>query len=102
MPLNDNVAARPHAANGDVLTAVKAAELLADAVRDAGKMALAMERAGGESWAEETQSPVSAADPARARALPAPLRATAPDSGWLSEEAADDPAGLSRRRVWVV
>src|ERR1700730_18243141 len=102
MPINDDVAARPHAASGDTWTPVNAAELLADAVRDAGKMALAMERAGYNSWAKENQSPVSDVDLALDRELRARLSAIAPDYGWLSEETADDPARLKRRRVWVV
>ena len=102
MPISDNVAARPHAASGDTLTAVNAAELLADAVRDAGKTALAMERAGYRSWAKENQSPVSDVDLALDRELRARLSAIAPNYGWLSEETADDPARLTRRRVWVV
>jgi myo-inositol-1(or 4)-monophosphatase len=102
MPINDNVAARPPAASGDMLTAVKAAELLADAVRDAGKRALEMERAGYNTWAKENQSPVSDVDLALDRELYARLSAIAPDYGWLSEETSDDPARLARRRVWVV
>ncbi len=102
MPINDNVAARPHAASGDVLTPVKAAELLADAVRDAGKRALEMERDGYKSWAKENQSPVSDVDLALDRELHARLSVIAPDYGWLSEETADDPARLACRRVWVV
>lgn len=102
MPINDNVAARLHAASSDVLTAVKVAELLAEAVRDAGKQALEMERAGYKTWAKDNQSPVSDVDLALDRELHARLTAIAPDYGWLSEESADDPARLACRRVWVV
>jgi myo-inositol-1(or 4)-monophosphatase len=102
MPSNHDVAARSRAASGEALTAAEAAELLARAVTDAGERALAMERAGYKTWSKDNQSPVSDVDLALDRELHARLTALAPDYGWLSEETADDPARLERRRVWVV
>ncbi len=46
--------------------------------------------------------PVTAADLAVNDALHRHLRATHPDYGWLSEETPDDPARLSRARVFIV
>lgn len=71
-------------------------------------------RAGGEvvaAWyargpiAVETKadrSPVTAADRAAGEAIAAALGEAFPDDWILSEEEADDPARLLRRRVWIV
>jgi myo-inositol-1(or 4)-monophosphatase len=45
---------------------------------------------------------VTNADLAADRLLTQRLRAARPDYGWLSEETADDPARLERRRLFVV
>jgi myo-inositol-1(or 4)-monophosphatase len=102
MPMQNDLAARPRAASGDALTPAAAAELLAEAVVDAGKRAVAMARAGYKHWAKANNSPVSEVDLALDRQLRERLVAIAPDYGWLSEETADEPARLTRRRVWVV
>jgi myo-inositol-1(or 4)-monophosphatase len=47
-------------------------------------------------------NPVTTADLEADRAIREILRAGFPDYGWLSEETADDPARLGRRRVWIV
>ncbi|MEP9378931.1 3'(2'),5'-bisphosphate nucleotidase CysQ [Aquabacter sp. CN5-332] len=75
---------------------------LADAVAAAGAVALAMFRSEIRSWNKHNDSPVTEADIAVDRFLKERLEALAPDYGWLSEESADSPDRLSRRRVWVV
>lgn len=53
-------------------------------------------------WEKEGGTPVSDADIAVNTLIQRRLGETRPDYGWLSEETADDPARLDRRRVWVV
>jgi myo-inositol-1(or 4)-monophosphatase len=86
--------------DGD-LTPAAAAEALAAAALEAGKLALSM-RAGVKSWKKGPSSPVSEADIAADNFLRERLLALAPSYGWLSEETADRPDRLTRRRVWVV
>jgi myo-inositol-1(or 4)-monophosphatase len=103
MPLrNDNLAARSPVASGAPLTAGAAAELLASAVVEAGRLALEMARTGYKHWTKDNRSPVSDVDLALDRHLRERLSAAAPDYGWLSEETADAPTRLDCRRVWVV
>jgi myo-inositol-1(or 4)-monophosphatase len=74
---------------------------LADAVREAGELALRTFRGELKSWTKGRASPVSEAD----LAVDALLRErllTILDAGWLSEETEDDPARLERPDVWVV
>ena len=71
-------------------------------------------RAGGEvvaAWyargairveTKADRSPVTEADRAAGAAIAAALREAFPDDWILSEEEADDPARLGRRRVWIV
>jgi myo-inositol-1(or 4)-monophosphatase len=75
---------------------------LAAAVREAG--ALVLKTFGGpiKSWTKQGDSPVSAADIAVNELLHGRLADAATDYGWLSEESENDPARLSKRRVWVV
>src|SRR5260370_37767450 len=47
-------------------------------------------------------NPVTTADFEADDALKTSLRGEFPHYGWLSEEAADDGAGLKRERVWIV
>ena len=47
-------------------------------------------------------NPVTTADLAADRLLHQRLMDAFPDDGWLSEETADAPARLDRRRVWVI
>jgi myo-inositol-1(or 4)-monophosphatase len=76
--------------------------LLADAVREAGALALSLFRTGVKNWIKGASSPVSEADIAVNDFLEKRLREATPDYGWLSEESADDPARLGQRRLWVV
>lgn len=79
-----------------------AAHHLADAVVAAGAVAVAMFRAGVKSWSKHNDSPVTEADLAVDAMLRERLSLIGPGYGWLSEETADEPSRLSRRRVWIV
>jgi myo-inositol-1(or 4)-monophosphatase len=85
----------------DDLAPDEAARLLAAAVGEAGKLALSM-REGVRSWKKDANSPVSDADIAADNFLRERLLALVPSYGWLSEETADRPDRLTRKRVWVV
>jgi myo-inositol-1(or 4)-monophosphatase len=75
---------------------------LAQAVREAGDLALTTFNASLKHWIKGKDSPVSEADIAVDNLLRERLLAIVPDAGWLSEETEDDPARLSKRQVWVV
>ncbi|HXO70639.1 MAG TPA: 3'(2'),5'-bisphosphate nucleotidase CysQ, partial [Bradyrhizobium sp.] len=77
-------------------------ELLVTAVRDAGALALSLFRTDVKNWTKGASSPVSDADIAANDLLEKRLRSATPDYGWLSEESADDPSRLGKRRVWIV
>lgn len=78
------------------------AALMHRAVREAGAIALRYFHDGVESWDKAPGDPVSEADHAVDDFLRAMLTEARPGYGWLSEETADDPARLDRRRVWIV
>ncbi|GAB4064756.1 3'(2'),5'-bisphosphate nucleotidase CysQ [Ancylobacter sonchi] len=78
------------------------AEQLAAVVVEAGGVARAMFARGITSWSKHNDSPVTDADIAVDTLLKEKLGALAPDYGWLSEETADVPERLERRRVWIV
>ena len=65
-------------------------------------MALSRWRTDFDRWEKEPGSPVCEVDLDVDRMLYARLHALIPDAGWLSEETADHPGRLARRRVWVV
>jgi myo-inositol-1(or 4)-monophosphatase len=75
---------------------------LVEAVRAAGTLALAARAAPLRTWHKANASPVSEADIAVDGLLKTRLLAATPDYGWLSEESVDDPARMTRRRVWIV
>ncbi len=78
-------------------------DLIRHAARQAGEIAMRHFTSGHtESWQKSPGNPVSAADLAVDHYLKDVLLGARPDYGWLSEETIDDPARLSRRRVWVV
>jgi myo-inositol-1(or 4)-monophosphatase len=77
-------------------------ELLAEAARTAGEIALGFFRKDPRRWTKDNDSPVSEADIAVDRHLAGVLQAARPDYGWLSEETADDRTRLSARRSFVV
>ncbi|KAA0699648.1 3'(2'),5'-bisphosphate nucleotidase CysQ [Neorhizobium sp. P12A] len=78
-------------------------ELIVDAARQAGEVALRYFRREPEVWwKNEGRSPVSAADFAANEALASILRTARPNYGWLSEETDDDPARLNSETLFVV
>ena len=88
--------------DGDIFVDhARARDLLADAVREAGALALLTFRGALKSWIKGKSSPVTEADLAVDVLLPERLLAIG-DFGWLSEETEDDPSRLQKRHVWVV
>lgn len=77
-------------------------ELLIDAVREAGALALRLFKSSPVGRIKHDGTPVSDADIAVNDFLHARLAQRRPDYGWLSEETEDRPERLSRQRVWVV
>jgi myo-inositol-1(or 4)-monophosphatase len=78
------------------------AAALAQAVRDAGDLALTTFNSALRHWTKGKDSPVSEADIAVNDLLRTRLSAVAPDAGWLSEETEDDGSRLGKQRVWVI
>jgi myo-inositol-1(or 4)-monophosphatase len=78
------------------------AGLLAEAVREAGALALSLFRTDLKNWTKGASSPVSEADIAVNDLLEARLRSATPDYGWLSEESADEEERLGKPLVWIV
>jgi myo-inositol-1(or 4)-monophosphatase len=76
--------------------------LIVEAARTAGDLALKLREAGLETTYKPGDSPVTNADLACDALLTERLRGARPDYGWLSEETADDPDRLGRRRVFMV
>lgn len=78
-------------------------ELIADAARIAGEIALTFFGQSPEVWwKNEGRSPVSAADYAANKSLEERLRTARPGYGWLSEETDDDPSRLACETLFVV
>jgi len=77
-------------------------ELIRDAALKAGALALAEREAGLNISSKSGGSPVTSADLAFDALLKDILLTARPDYGWLSEETADTPDRLSRRRIFVV
>ena len=75
---------------------------LVAALREAGAIARRYFEGSYRSWRKEDGNPVTEADIAVNEFLDRKLLAERPDYGWLSEESADDPARLSRERVFIV
>src|SRR5579871_3774843 len=86
--------------------AAAARDILIDAAREAGEVALRFFRPGAETSAavhsKAGGSPVTAADLAADRLLGERLADAFPEAGWLSEETADNPGRLERRALIVV
>jgi myo-inositol-1(or 4)-monophosphatase len=83
-------------------TASEDLQLLRSAAVTAGIIATGYFRRELKTWTKEFGSPVSEADVALDTLLHATLTGARPDYGWLSEESADTPERLERRRVFVV
>ncbi|KQO79111.1 3'(2'),5'-bisphosphate nucleotidase CysQ [Rhizobium sp. Leaf262] len=77
-------------------------DLILDAARQAGRVALQFFRKDPEVWWKKGHSPVSAADYAANELLESVLRKARPDYGWLSEETDDDEERLSKETLFVV
>jgi myo-inositol-1(or 4)-monophosphatase len=77
-------------------------ELALGAVRAAGEVVMRAFRSGQEVRYKGPDQPVTDADLAADRILREALQEERPAYGWLSEETADSPERLERRRVWVV
>jgi myo-inositol-1(or 4)-monophosphatase len=77
-------------------------DVLIQAVRAGGAVALQMATAGFDTLQKADQSPVTSADLAVNQILHERLRAAFPEDGWLSEESPDDLDRLQKTRVWVV
>ncbi|GHA30662.1 3'(2'),5'-bisphosphate nucleotidase CysQ [Devosia pacifica] len=77
-------------------------ELLRSSAVAGGILASGYFRQDIKRWHKANDSPVSEADIVVDQYLRASLMAARPDYGWLSEETADDPDRLSRRRVFIV
>ncbi len=77
-------------------------QLICDAAREAGKIALGYFGKDPEVWMKGGTSPVSEADHAADKYLCDILRSARPDYGWLSEETTDNPERLSCQRVFIV
>lgn len=79
----------------------KDAELLFDAVREAGALAITMLRQNVRRWSKTDGSPVTEADMQVDALLRGRLQAARPGYGWLSEETPDDEARLSCGNLWI-
>lgn len=77
-------------------------ELILQAAREAGEIALRLRADGLSISYKDGRSPVTNADMAADAYLMNVLRTARPDYGWLSEETADNDARLGRRRLFVV
>ncbi len=76
--------------------------LIAEAARQAGKIALGYFGNNPEVWLKEGDSPVSEADHAVDRYLREHLMTARPNYGWMSEETEDNARRLSCDKVFVV
>lgn len=76
--------------------------IVTEAIKAAGAEALRLASQGFEVHLKPDRSPVTSADLAVDRILRGRLLEFFPDDGWLSEESPDDPARLTKARVWVI
>ena len=81
--------------NSDLEFAVKT-------VKAAGELILKYFRGAHEVREKGRNNPVTSADLAADSHLREAIARAFPDDGWLSEETADSPDRLDRKRVWVV
>jgi myo-inositol-1(or 4)-monophosphatase len=77
-------------------------DLILEAAREAGALAVSARAAGLKVWSKDGGSPVTDADLAVDTLLKERLTAARPTYGWLSEETADDPSRLATLRQFVV
>jgi myo-inositol-1(or 4)-monophosphatase len=87
----------------EVVDLQQQAARLAEAVREAGALALSMFKTPLKNWTKgEALSPVSDADIAVDVLLRERLTGNGESIAWLSEESVDDLARLDARYVWIV
>jgi myo-inositol-1(or 4)-monophosphatase len=87
----------------EVVDQQQQAARLAEAVREAGALALSMFKTPLKNWTKgEALSPVSDADIAVDVLLRERLSSDGAAIAWLSEESVDDPVRLDARYVWIV
>ncbi|MGB7404404.1 MAG: 3'(2'),5'-bisphosphate nucleotidase CysQ [Pacificimonas sp.] len=77
-------------------------QLIVDAARAAGRLALDHAATGIDKWEKSPGNPVTAADMAIDKQLHETLLTARPAYGWLSEERADDDARLDCDRAFLV
>ncbi|HEX6858720.1 MAG TPA: 3'(2'),5'-bisphosphate nucleotidase CysQ [Caulobacteraceae bacterium] len=77
-------------------------DLIREAAREAGRLALEMREAGLTITQKDNNTPVTDADLRVDELLKTRLSAARPDYGWLSEETADDISRLKQKRLFVV
>ena len=77
-------------------------DLILDAAREAGALAVRLRAAGLEIDYKSGNSPVTNADHATDALLTRRLREARPDYGWLSEETADNTDRLTKQTIFVV
>ena len=77
-------------------------DLIVDAAREAGALALRLRGAGLDVDYKPGNSPLTNADLAADALLTERLRTARPDYGWLSEETADNADRLGKDRLFVV
>jgi myo-inositol-1(or 4)-monophosphatase len=77
-------------------------DLLRGAAIEAGRIAVARRKKGLQIRSKPGGSPVTNADLEVDAYLTKLLTEARPDYGWLSEETADDPARLDKRRIFIV
>jgi len=77
-------------------------DLIVEAAREAGALALRLRGTGLEVEYKPGNSPLTNADLAADALLTERLRSARPDYGWLSEETADNTDRLDKTRLFVV
>lgn len=83
-------------------TAAEDLEVLRSAAVTAGIIATGYFRRDVKNWTKEFGSPVSEADIVLDKFLHSALTTARPDYGWLSEESADNPERLGKKRTFIV
>ncbi|MEP6827210.1 MAG: 3'(2'),5'-bisphosphate nucleotidase CysQ [Aestuariivirga sp.] len=77
-------------------------ELLQNAVREAGAVALSFFGKPHKHWVKPDHSILTEADLAVNEFLHRKLMGARPDYGWLSEESPDDPSRVAKQMCWVL
>ena len=75
--------------------------LLLDCLREAGALALEMQKAGFNHRKKKDGTFVTDVDQAVDDLLRTRIAAARPDDGWLSEESPDTPQRLGKARLWI-